>query len=85
MVFSQGVLDGFQLYIKGIWTINMFSRSIKWYIEAILKNNQRYINGILTDILKAGIWNGMSNSKVFQKEYFKYILKVLKVLRYYRY
>ena len=30
----------------------MFSRSMKWYIAGILKKHQRYIHGILKDILQ---------------------------------
>ena len=41
----------FQRYIEGILTIQMFSWSIKWYIEGILRK-QRYIHGILNDRLK---------------------------------
>ena len=41
----------------------MCSWSIEWYIEGILKKKQRYIHGILNDILKvyAMVYIYMSN------------------------
>ena len=53
----------FQMHIKCILIMNMCSWSIEWYIEGILKKKQRYIHGILNDILKvyAMVYIYMSN------------------------
>ena len=57
------------MHIKCILIMKMCSWSIEWYIEGILKKKQRYIHGILNDILKvyATVYIYMSN--ICQKEY----------------
>ena len=67
----------FQMHIKCILIMNMCSWSIEWYIEGILKKKQRYIHGILNDILKvyAMVYIYIHMSNICQKEYQR-ILKI---------
>ena len=65
----------FQMHIKCILIMNMCSWSIEWYIEGILKKKQRYIHGILNDILKVYAMVYIYICQTCQKEYQR-ILKI---------